>query len=195
MKDLPPSFLAMVSASFLRSRLWASSLTFWVWKYSRFALVARRAFFLGKRKLRAKPSLTRTSSPIWPSFSTRSSRMTCMAAPLFHDIGKQRHKAGAFDRVRQDALILIGHRGDAAGHDLAALGDVTLQQLHILVIDLGRIGAGERIGFLAPEERTPRAIGFAASAALASALAPATISPAVAAASPLPIAAPTPLTT
>src|ERR1700722_8741745 len=195
MNDLPSSFLAMASASFLRSRLWASRCAFWVRKYSRFALVARRAFFLGNRKLRAKPSLTRTSSPIWPSFSTRSSRMTCMAAPLLHDIGKQRHEAGAFDRVRQLALILVGNRGDTAGHDLAALGDVTLQQLHILVVDLGRVGAGERIGLLAPEEGTARAIGFAASAALASAFAPATISPAVAAASPLPIAAPTPLTT
>src|ERR1700722_12229843 len=139
MKDLPPSFLAMVSASFLRSRLWASSLTFWVWKYSRFALVARRAFFLGKRKLRAKPSLTRTSSPIWPSFSTRSSRMTCMAAPLFHDIGKQRHKAGAFDGVGQNALLLVADRGDARRHDLAALGNEALQELDILVVDLGRV--------------------------------------------------------
>src|SRR3984957_16813190 len=151
MKDLPPSFLAMVSASFLRSRLWASSLAFWVWKYSRFALVARRAFFLGSRKLPAKPSLTRTSSPIWPSFSTRSNRMTCIAASLLHDIGKQRHEAGALDRVRQSALILGGNRGDARRHDLAALGDVTLQQLHILVVDLGRIGAREGIGLFAAE--------------------------------------------
>src|ERR1700743_79682 len=121
----------MTSASFLRSRLCASICAFWVWKYSRLSLVARRAFFLGRRKLRAKPSLTRTSSPIWPSFSTRSSRMTCIGSPLLHDIGKQRHEAGALDRVRQDALILVGYRGDAAGHDLAALGDVTLKQLHI----------------------------------------------------------------
>src|ERR1700744_448006 len=129
MKDLPSSFLATASASLRRSRLCASSLTFWVWKYSRFALVARRAFFLGRRKLRAKPSLTRTSSPIWPSFSTRSSRMTCMAVPLFHDIGKQGHETGALDRVRQLALILVGDSGDAAGHDLATLGDIALQQL------------------------------------------------------------------
>src|ERR1700743_732023 len=116
----------MTSASFLRSRLCASICAFWVWKYSRFALVARRAFFLGSRKLRAKPSLTRTSSPIWPSFSTRSSRMTWMAAPLLHDIGKQRHEAGALDRVRQLTLILVGNGGDAAGHDLAALGNIAL---------------------------------------------------------------------
>src|ERR1019366_5126222 len=138
---------------------------------------------------RAKPSLTRTSSPIWPSFSTRSSRMTCMAAPLFHDIGKQRHEPGALDRVRQGALILVGNCGDARRHDLAALGDVTLQQLHILVVDLGRIGAGERIGLLAPKEGAPRAVAFAASA-LASAFA-AAIPTAVAAASTVTIAAET----
>src|ERR1700748_1881341 len=134
----------MASASFLRSRLRASSCAFWVWKYSRFALVARRAFFLGSRKLRAKPSLTRTSSPIWPSFSTRSSRMTCMVRSSLHDIGKQRHEAGALDRVRQGALVLGRDGGDARRNDLAAFGNVTLQQLHVLVVDLGRIGAGER---------------------------------------------------
>src|ERR1700744_593069 len=154
MKDLPSSFLATASASLRRSRLCASSLTFWVWKYSRFALVARRAFFLGRRKLRAKPSLTRTSSPIWPSFSTRSSRMTCMVRSSLHDIGKQRHEAGALDRVRQGALVLGRDRGDARRNNLAALGNVTLQELHILVVDLGRVGAGEGIGLLAPEEGT-----------------------------------------
>ena len=41
--------LATASASFLRSRLLASSCAFWVAKYSRFALVARRAFFSGSR--------------------------------------------------------------------------------------------------------------------------------------------------
>src|SRR5262245_12995379 len=45
-------------------------------KRTRFSLVARNALPLGKRKLRAKPSLTRTTSPIWPSLPTRSSRIT-----------------------------------------------------------------------------------------------------------------------
>src|ERR1700723_4819736 len=105
MKDLPSSFLATPSASLRRSRLWASRSTLRVWKYSRFALVARSAFFLGRRKLRAKPSLTRTSSPIWPSFSTRSSRITCMAVLLLHDVGKQRHEARTLDGNREDALL------------------------------------------------------------------------------------------
>src|ERR1051326_8922151 len=122
MKVLPSSFLAICSASPLRSRLRASSCAFWVWKYSRLALVARSAFFWGKRKLRAKPSFTFTSSPIWPSFSTRSSNITCMARSLQY-IGKQRHVARALDGVREQALLLLGNRGDAAGHDLAALRD------------------------------------------------------------------------
>src|SRR6185503_3951767 len=84
--------------------------------------------------------------------------MTCMVSPLLHDIGKQRHEAGALDRVRQGALVLGGYRRDAAGHDLAALGDVTLQELHVLVVDLGRTGAGERIGLLAAEEGAARAV-------------------------------------
>ena len=38
--------------------------------------VARSALPRFKRKLRANPSLTRTTSPIWPSLATRSSKMT-----------------------------------------------------------------------------------------------------------------------
>src|SRR5215212_11581835 len=110
----PSSLLPIFSASPLSLRLLASSWVFWAWKYSRFALVARSAFFLGKRKLRAKPSLTRTSSPIWPSFSTRSSRITCMTVLLLHDVGQQRHEAGALDGVGQDALLLVADGGDAS---------------------------------------------------------------------------------
>src|SRR5476649_2889199 len=148
----------MASASFLRSRLWASSLVFWVWKYSRFALVARSAFFLGSRKLRAKPSLTRTSSPIWPSFSTRSSRITCMVVLLLHDIGQQRHEAGALDGVGQNALLLVADRGDARRHDLAALGNEALQELDVLVVDLGGVIAREGAGLLAAEEGAAGAV-------------------------------------
>src|ERR1700733_5457802 len=176
MKDLPSSFLATPSASLRRSRLWASRSTLRVWKYSRLALVARSAFFLGRRKLRAKPSLTRTSSPIWPSFSTRSSRITCMS---LHHIRQKRHEARALDRVRQLTLVLVRDRGDARRHDLAAFRDVTLQQLLILVVDLGRVGAGEGIGFLPAEERPARRVAVAAASAFT---VPATITVASAAA-------------
>src|SRR5437763_17091285 len=119
MNDLPPSFLATASASFLRSRLVASRCALRVWKYSRLALVARSAFFWGSRKLRAKPSFTFTSSPICPSFSTRSSRMTGMGAALFHDIGQQRQEADALDGVGQKAPLLGADGGGGEGHDSA----------------------------------------------------------------------------
>src|SRR6185295_2879094 len=119
MKLLPSSFLPTISASFFCSRLRASSCVFWPWKYSRLALVARSAFFSGRRKLRAKPSLTFTSSPIWPSFSTRSSRITCMArSGSVQHVGQERHVAGALDGIGKDALLLVRHRRDAARHDL-----------------------------------------------------------------------------
>src|SRR5688572_16163270 len=59
----------------------------------------------------------------------------------------------ALDRLRKLALLLGRHGRDPARHDLAALGDVTLQQLGVLVIDLRRIGAGERTSLAPPEER------------------------------------------
>src|SRR6201995_4715744 len=80
--------------------------------------------------------------------------MTFMClAPLLHDVGEERQEAGALDRLGELALLLGGHRGDPRGHDLAALGDVTLQQLHVLVVDLRGVGAGERADLAAAEER------------------------------------------
>src|SRR5690606_21566697 len=68
-------------------------------------------------------------------------------------------EAGALDGLGQFTLLLRRHRGDAARHDLAALGDVTLQQLHILVVDLRRVGAGERAGLAAAEKGAACAAG------------------------------------
>src|SRR5262249_32826515 len=62
-------------------------------------------------------------------------------------------EAGALDGARELALLLGGYRRDPAWHDLAALGDVTLQEPYVLVVDLGRVGAGERTGLAAAEER------------------------------------------
>src|SRR5689334_6637280 len=97
--------------------------------------------------------------------------MTCMGpSPSVHDVGEQRHEARALDRVRQDALLLVRHRRDARRHDLAALGDEALQQLHVLVIDLRRVGAAERAGLLAAEERTALAATVTTTATLAAAV-------------------------
>src|SRR6185437_3455558 len=110
------------------------------------SLVARSAFFCGRRKLRAKPGFTFTTSPIWPSLGTRSSRMTFigMMRSSGDHVGQERQEARALDRLGEFALLLGRDRRDAARHDLAALRDEALQETHILVVDLGRIGAGER---------------------------------------------------
>src|ERR1700722_7939492 len=86
-----------------------------------------------------------------------------MGSLLFHDVGQKRHEARALDGEREQALLARRHGGDARRHDFAALRDEALQQLHILVVDPGRIGAGEWTGFLAPEKRAPLA-GLAHSA-------------------------------
>src|SRR5215471_16352203 len=78
MKLWPSSLVPTFSASPLRSRLRASNWLFMPSYLARLSLVARSALPCGSRKLRAKPSLTRTTSPIWPSLATRSSRITSM---------------------------------------------------------------------------------------------------------------------
>src|SRR5262245_54454564 len=120
------------------------------------SLVARKAFFCGSRKLRAKPGFTFTTSPIWPSLGTRSSRMTFigMAASLGDQVGQEAQEAGALDRLRELALLLGRHRRDTARHDLAALRNEALQQPHVLVVDLGRVRAGERAALAAAREGT-----------------------------------------
>src|SRR5437764_5573797 len=120
------------------------------------SLVARRAFFCGSRKLRAKPGFTFTTSPIWPSLGTRSSRMTFigMASSLSDQVGQESQEAGTLDRLGELALLLGRHRRYAVRHDLAALGNEALQQSYVLVVDLGRVGAGERAALAAAREGT-----------------------------------------
>src|ERR1700759_5543143 len=144
MEDVPSSLDPAPSAASLALALRGSMLARWPSETFRLAAVERSALWRGSRKLRAKPSFTVTVSPRAPRRSTRSSRMTFMAAPsLLHDVGQQGEEAGALDGLGQFALLLGRNRGDARGHDLAALGNVTLQQLHVLVVDLGGAGAGE----------------------------------------------------
>src|SRR5690606_34691473 len=119
-------------------------------KAFRFADVARRALSRGRRKLRAKPSLTDTTSPMAPRFSTRSSRTTFI---LLHHVGQEGQIAGALDGLGQFTLLLLGDGRDARRDDLAAFADVALQQLDVLVVDLRRVGAGERAHLAAAIER------------------------------------------
>src|SRR5689334_18243068 len=106
-----------------------------------------------------------------------------MALPSLHDIRQQRHEAGALDGVGQNALLLVADRGDAGRYDLAALGNEALQELDVLVIDLGRVIAREGAGLLAAEKRTAGAVLASTTAAIAVAAASAvTIASAFAAA-------------
>src|SRR5258708_4230392 len=106
-----------------------------------------------------------------------------MMVLLLHDIGQQGHEAGALDGVGQDALLLVADCGDAGGHDLAALGNEALQELDVLIVDLGRVIAREGAGLLATEEGPAGAVLAAATAAFAVAAASAfTIASAFAAA-------------
>src|SRR5271154_2861642 len=73
---------------------------------------------------------------------------------LANDVGQQTKETRALDRAREFTLLLGGDGGDAARHDLAALGHVTHQQLGILVVDLRRIRARERAGLAAAGKRT-----------------------------------------
>src|SRR5882757_11338011 len=78
----PSIFSATLVASPLACRLRASSSAFMPSNLARLSEVARSALPRFNRKLRANPSLTRTTSPIWPSLATRSSKMTSMLVLL-----------------------------------------------------------------------------------------------------------------
>src|SRR5712672_4864796 len=69
-------------------------------------------------------------------------------------VRQQAEETRALDRAREFTLLLGGDGGDAARHDLAALGNVTHQKLGILVVDLRRVRARERAGLAAAEKRT-----------------------------------------
>src|SRR5262245_20245587 len=73
---------------------------------------------------------------------------------LANDVRQETEQTRALDGAREFALLLGGHCRDAARHDLAALGDVTHQQLGILVVDLRRVRTRERTGLAAAEKRT-----------------------------------------
>src|SRR3954471_15134993 len=88
-----------------------------------------------------------------PSFSILSSRMTSISiGSLSHDVGQQAQVAGALDRLGELALLLGRDGGNSAGDDLAALRDEALEQADVLIVDSGRILAGERAGLAAAEE-------------------------------------------
>src|SRR5262249_46386620 len=99
--------------------------------------------------------------------ASREWRVANRNARKIYSLFTIRHSLSSSDHVRQEpeeprpldgagklALLLRRDRSDAARHGLAALGGVTLQQPHVLVFDLRAVGAGERAGLAAAEERS-----------------------------------------
>src|SRR5580704_2791384 len=74
-------------------------------------------------------------------------------AKLADYIGQEPEKAGAFDGLRQLALLLRRNGGDSRRDDLAALRNIAREETGVLVIDFGRVRAGKRAGFAATKER------------------------------------------
>src|SRR6202451_543924 len=69
-------------------------------------------------------------------------------------VRQQAEETRALDGAREFTLLLGGDSGDAARHDLAALGHVAHQELGILVVDLRRVRTRERTGLAAAEKRS-----------------------------------------
>src|SRR5262245_10776479 len=78
------------------------------------------------------------------------------AEALLNQIGQQPQKTRPLDRSCKLPLLLGGDRSDPTRHDLAALRNVTLQKLHILIVDLRRLIARERAGLAPAVEGAPR---------------------------------------
>src|SRR3546814_6050815 len=74
----------------------------------------------------------------------RSSGLGAGRLTSLQDVGQQGQKTRTLDRTRHLALLLGGHGGDPARHDLAALGHEARQQLGVLVVDGRGAGARER---------------------------------------------------
>src|SRR3990172_5192316 len=97
-----------------------------------FRTFARTASCRGIRKFRPYPSLTLTTSPAFPSFSTSSRRMIFIGA-LLPDLrggeGDQREDPRLLDLHRQLPLVLRAVPRDAAWGELASLSDQLLYHL------------------------------------------------------------------
>src|SRR5690348_8355617 len=85
-----------------------------------------------------------------------------VAPPSTQAVGQEPEEPGSLDRLREFALLQGRHGADARRHDLAALRNEALQQLDVLVIDLRRMGPGERARFTPTEERPARLLAAAA---------------------------------
>src|SRR3954452_24913694 len=120
------------------------------------AAVARRAARCGIRKLRAKPSLTLTTSPRLPRLCTCSRRMTCMTFAsnlVLVAVRQHRQEARALDARRQLALEERARPGQTGRRDLAVLADEIAQGVDVLVVDFLDAGDREAAEALATEQQ------------------------------------------
>ena len=67
---------------------------------------------------------------------------------LINRVGQQRDGTGALDGLGQLTLMLCAGAGHTAGHDLAALVDITAQTIHVLLVDISDLVYAE-IAYLA----------------------------------------------
>src|SRR5579871_6013420 len=89
--------------------------------------------------------------------------MTCMVGLLSrHREGHQRDHARALDRGGHLALVTRAVSRDAAGDDLAAIGDEVLQRLGVLVVDRDVLVGAEAAHLAAGEAALARALLLAA---------------------------------
>src|ERR1700674_28437 len=84
-------------------------------------------------------------------------RLALPGPASLNDVRQKPQEPRALDGAGEFALLERRHRGDAARYDLAALGNVTLQQPHVLVVDFRCVGAREWAGLAPSEERPARA--------------------------------------
>src|SRR5579863_646284 len=114
----PLIFSATLAASLLACRLRASSSAFMPSNLARLSAVARKALPRLSRKLRANPSLTRTTSPIWPSLATRSSKMTSMFVLLlrYSELGGLAKRSGCGKRRRSRSQIAPAQPEERVGY-------------------------------------------------------------------------------
>jgi hypothetical protein len=97
-------------------------------------------------------------------------------------VGKQRHVSRSLHRLRHHPLMLRTGAYLAAGVHLASVGDVALQQLHVLVIDDIDVPAAELAATRTAEPAAPATTAPTAAAATATVIAAAAIITAVVAA-------------
>src|SRR6185503_2910826 len=95
--------------------------------------VAGSASLRGRRKFRAYPRATSTTSPRSPSFSTSSRRTTFISV---RHVRQQSHLTRALHRDRDLALVAPARSADAARADLALLGHVPAELVEVLPVHL-----------------------------------------------------------